>query len=216
VDLSVLAVADEVSSGLYDHFTPSQWPGVDIIVSCGDVPPDYLDYLGGRLNAPVFFVRGNHDGTYSRDAYYGSENLHGRTTSYRGVRIAGFEGSMRYNDRDVQYTEREMRSLVKRAELRSLVQGVPQIVVTHAPIAGVHDGTDLAHRGFQCFRRLIEAWKPDYFVHGHTHWHYGRECVTGVHGSSVINAFPYALFRVKPGTPRRPAIRTVGSGIWGR
>ncbi|QLQ07363.1 MAG: hypothetical protein HZY76_15965 [Anaerolineae bacterium] len=33
---------------------------IDAIVSCGDLPFYYLEYLAGVLNAPTYFVFGNH------------------------------------------------------------------------------------------------------------------------------------------------------------
>ena len=47
------------------------------------------------------------------------------------------------------------------------------ILVTHAPAKGVNDLSDLPHRGFACFRRLIEKYRPKLFIHGHVHATYG-------------------------------------------
>ena len=61
----------------------------------------------------------------------------------------------------------------------------------HAPVAGFGDGEDYAHRGFACFRNLIEKYKPKYLVHGHIHMTYGtdipREQQLG--DTKIINAY---------------------------
>src|SRR5438309_7445230 len=94
---TILAIADRVSETLYDHFRPERWRDVDLVLSCGDLPPEYLDFLCTTLNVPIFYVRGNHDGGYRSDRYDGCVNVHGRIVSWKGILIAGFEGSYRYN-----------------------------------------------------------------------------------------------------------------------
>ncbi|HLJ66207.1 MAG TPA: metallophosphoesterase [Chloroflexota bacterium] len=205
--LTVLAVADQVSPYIYDHFTPEPWSGVDLVLSCGDLPPEYLDFLCTQLNVPVFYVRGNHDCSYGLSQYDGCVSVHGRVVEYRGMRIAGFNGCRRYNRGGCQFSERQMRREIHQTRLHTLRHGLPDIVVTHAPPAGCHDGPDLCHRGFDCFRRLIEVWQPQVFVHGHTHGHYGSERISRLGATAVINAFPYRLFRVTPGARR---IRVAG------
>ncbi len=47
------------------------------------------------------------------------------------------------------------------------------ILLTHAPAAGMGDLDDLPHRGFECFNTALESWGADYMVHGHVHQSYG-------------------------------------------
>lgn len=199
--LSVLAVADEVSPILFDHFDRQRWQGIDCIVSCGDLPPDYLDFLGTRLGAPVFFVRGNHDGAYPKSDYAVGQNLHGRIVEYRAVYMAGFEGCRRYNHGEPQYTEREMRRFVRRERFAAFRHGAPDLMVTHAPPAGIHDGEDECHRGFGCFTRLIDLWKPAFLIHGHAHAYDRKPAITVVGRTTVINAYPYYRFEVPERVP---------------
>lgn len=194
--LTVLAIADEVAPLLHDHFRPERWRGVDLVLSCGDLPPEYLDLFCTSLSVPVFYVRGNHDASYQHERYDGYENLHGRIVTYQGLRLAGFEGCQRYNQGRYQYTEREMGAVVRRVKRQALRHGTPDIILTHAPPAGCHDGDDLCHRGFDCFTSAIETWQPAYLVHGHTHAYYGQQKVSTVQQTSVINAFPYRVFEI--------------------
>src|ERR671915_32603 len=55
----LLAVADEVDHALYSGTVGRLAP--DVIVACGDLPFDYLEYLLTMLNVPLLFVPGNHD-----------------------------------------------------------------------------------------------------------------------------------------------------------
>ncbi|MGA8924490.1 MAG: hypothetical protein WB682_15225, partial [Candidatus Dormiibacterota bacterium] len=55
----ILAVADEVDEKLEGDKLPALRP--DVVLSCGDLPFDYLEYLVSRLDVPLLYVPGNHD-----------------------------------------------------------------------------------------------------------------------------------------------------------
>ncbi len=194
--LTILTIADAVSPLLYDHFQSERWREVDFVLSAGDLSPDYLDFLCTALCVPVFYVRGNHDARYRREWYDGCINLHGRVMRHRGLVLAGFEGSQRYNQGACQYTERQMARLVRRVDWRSRLIGRPDIVLTHAPLAGCHDGADPCHRGFTCFRKATEAWGPAYWVHGHVHAYNRAPALSQIEGTTVVNAFPYRVIKI--------------------
>ncbi len=206
--ITILAIADAVSPVLYDHFQADRWRQVDLILSAGDLPPEYLDFLCSSLNVPIFYVRGNHDSRYETSRFDGSENVHGRIVTYNGLRIAGFEGCQRYNNvRSCQYSEAEMRRIVRWTRLKALRHGAPDIILSHAPPAGCHDDADLCHRGFECFREAIDTWKPSLFVHGHVHAYTRHPPASSLGDTTVVNAYPYRLLTLpQPGSATRPAI----------
>jgi Icc-related predicted phosphoesterase len=109
--MKVLAVADTVERGLYDHFNSGHWQkaGIELIVSCGDLKPGYLDFLVSVFNVPCYYVRGNHDVTYAESPPGGCVDLHERVQRFKGVAFFGLEGSHWYNGGPAQYTERQMR-----------------------------------------------------------------------------------------------------------
>lgn len=194
--LTVLAVADQVSDCLYDRFQRDRWAHIDLILSCGDLPPTYLDFLCSMFNVPVLFVRGNHDGQYSARDYQGCSDVHGKIVRCKGLRVAGFEGSLRYNEREPEYTEAQMRRKVWRSRARALLTGAPDIVLTHAPPYGCHDASDPCHQGFHAFRTAIDAWQPAFWIHGHMHAYEGAQPPATIGTTSVINAYPYTVFQV--------------------
>ena len=63
--MKILLVADEESKFLWDHYQPGALGGIDLILSCGDLKADYLSFLVTMGHAPVYYVHGNHDGSYS-------------------------------------------------------------------------------------------------------------------------------------------------------
>ena len=73
------------------------------------------------------------------------------------------------------------------------------ILLTHAPAAGMGDLDDLPHRGFECFNTALESWNPDYMVHGHVHQSYGCDFQRErqhVCGTTIINACGYTQFEL--------------------
>jgi Icc-related predicted phosphoesterase len=71
------------------------------------------------------------------------------------------------------------------------------ILVTHSPPFGVHDESDLAHRGFKAFLPLISFFKPRYHFHGHVHV-YRNDAVreTNYKQTKIVNVYPFRLITV--------------------
>ena len=103
----------------------------------------------------------------------------------------GLGGSNRYKPGKNQYTQKEMTKRVKKLWWKLKRKNGFDVLVTHSPAKGLHDGEDVCHTGFDVFNRLIEQYKPRYFVHGHVHMSYGRQFVRldKVGETTVINAY---------------------------
>lgn len=201
--MHILAVSDTPERLLYDNFKRERWQGkVDLILSCGDLSQNYLEFLVSVLDVPLLYVAGNHDTTYRAQPPGGCEDIDGRLVTIGGLRIAGVAGSMRYNagSDEYQYTERQMAWKMRKLEWKVRRAGGVDIVISHAaPLycpsykkcpapsgpgrACVHpecpshldvclDATDLAHRGFESFHRFIDRHTPRYWLHGHNHLTY--------------------------------------------
>ena len=52
--MRILAIADVEAKALWDHFDRRRLEGVDMILSCGDLDPQYLSFLATFTAAPVF------------------------------------------------------------------------------------------------------------------------------------------------------------------
>jgi len=199
----ILAVTDEVDRRLYGcSGLRDRLGSPDLIVGCGDLPSYYLDYLVSQIDAPLYAVHGNHDAPPEPGAAdnldgCGATWIGGRSVAADGVLLAGFDGSLRYNRGRYQSTESEMRAavlwLAPRLWLNRLRYGrALDILVTHAPPAGVHDGPDATHRGFRAFRWLLDTFRPRYHLHGHAHVYDRRVPTrTQVGRTEVVNVYPY-------------------------
>ena len=189
--MKILFIADEESKIYWDFFKKEQFEGIDLIISCGDLKPEYLSFLATMTTVPVLYVRGNHDDKYEKYPPEGCICIEDCIYNFNGIRILGLGGSYRYKPGINQYTEFQMTRRVSKLFWKITFNRGFDILVTHSPAKGVHDGEDMCHRGFQIFNRLIAKYHPKYFVHGHVHMNYGRQFPREDHigDTCVVNAF---------------------------
>ena len=194
--MRILAIADEESAYLWDHFEKSKLENIDLIISCGDLEPTYLSFLATFTSAPVVYVHGNHDTKYDKIPPEGCTCIDDKIFVYKGIRILGLGGSMRYKPGAYQYTERDMRKRIGKLWFKLLRHRGFDILVTHAPAYQLNDGRDLPHQGFKAFVALIEKYRPKFFLHGHVHMSYGRnhKRYDKYQDTHVINALERCVF----------------------
>jgi hypothetical protein len=169
--IRILAVSDEPDPSLDAAATRSRIGGVDLVIGAGDLEPDYLGFVADAFDAPLRYVRGNHDvgpaWSASRRSQLPEPMSDGRIVTEAGLRLLGFSGSPVYNDRGMQVSALGMWA--KAIGSWSAAQRArPLLVVTHAPPRDLNDDTDRAHRGFTAFRWLVDRLSPPLWLHGHT------------------------------------------------
>lgn len=190
--MKILVLADEESKSLWDYYTPDKVEGIDLIISCGDLNAAYLEFLVTLSSCPVLYVPGNHDSAYVNHPPEGCENIDGRIYNHYGIRIMGLGGSMKYKDGPYMYSEKQMRSRVRKLYPGIIKNRGVDIFVTHAPARGYGDMDDLPHRGYDCFNSLLNICHPAYMLHGHVHASYMSGFRRETHhpsGTVIINAF---------------------------
>jgi Icc-related predicted phosphoesterase len=221
----ILAVADAKHPALDSHFEPERWRGVELLLGCGDLPADYLDYLATSLGVPFLYVRGNHDANLWERGQAVGENIDGRLVRYKGLNIVGFEGCAWYGGKGIEYSQLQMRWRVYSALPMLLMSRRVDLVVSHAPPA-LRPGEamaveqdlsarvdlsaplrvlpdapeipeDHAHRGFFAFTTLLRWFRPRLWLHGHVHLNYSRASRVRRHGRTLIaSAYQYVLLDV--------------------
>jgi len=189
--LKILCISDQIDPQVYSPAIRERFADVDLILSAGDLPLDYLDYIISNLNKPLFFVFGNHH--IEELKYYkrlwdftliqndekeffgcGAVHLGTKVMKEENLILAGLGGSMRYNNGANQYTDFQMfieiTKLIPRLLWNRLFHGrFLDILLTHAPPKGIHDKNDKCHWGFKTFLWFMKVFKPKYLVHGHIH-----------------------------------------------
>ena len=203
--MKILAIADEPSNRLWSEQCREALRGVDLILSAGDLPGTYLSYLTCFTNAPIVYVRGNHDDRYLQVPPEGCLCAEDAVVRVKGVRILGLGGSIRYRPDGLNmFTEKEMKSRIAALRFRLRATGGYDILLTHSPIRGLGDQENNTHRGFECFRPLLDKYPPAVMVHGHVHQAYSAhfERVREYNGIPVINASTSYLFDL-PETPNK-------------
>jgi len=210
--MRILTISDEIVLALYSPTLPARLGKIDLVLSCGDLPFYYIDFVSSVLGAPCYYVFGNHaqgleHGYPVAGLQMSGFNLDGRLICERGVLIAGLEGARRYNlTPRFQYTEMEMWLKIA-ALIPALLRARARhgrfldILITHAPPLGIHDGPDRAHRGFGAFLRFMRWFRPRLLIHGHKHVYGHKETtVTQYHQTTVINTFGYRVIEISEQT----------------
>lgn len=208
--MRILALSDQIHPFIHQARFPSNLPPFELVLVAGDLPGSYIEFVATKVSVPVVYVYGNHKEEYVQD-YLGNLTppggaipAHGRIVRVAGLRIAGWGGAPRYNDRDFgQYAESQaqMRFLSWYPVLtpRRLASGHGvDILLSHAPPPGPHAGSDFAHRGSTALGWFHRLYRPRVHIHGHVHLYEAqpqREYLSP-EGIRVINTFEYTLIEL--------------------
>ena len=221
--MKILCVADHIDPLVYSPAVKKRFASINLVLSAGDLPMEYLGFISASLNKPVLFVFGNHNLQHlkrfrrwglSTDAeigmltdgaitnFFGSTYIGSRIVYRKGLLIGGLGGCRRYNRGENQFTEfqmlRRMLVMVPRLIWNRIVHGrFIDILLTHAPPRGVNDRSDPTHRGFSVFHWFVNWFKPAYLLHGHVHLYDLNAVRESVLGSTrVINVYNHHVIEI--------------------
>ncbi len=193
--MKILVVSDEESPYIWDYFDPERFRGVELILSCGDLDSRYLSFLATMIPAEVLYVRGNHDKIYARRPPEGCTCIDDTLFVYKGLRIFGLGGCRGpRGPEQLEFTERQMARRIARRRF-ALRNGV-DILVTHAPAAGLGDRPDEFHRGFEVFRGFLDRYQPAWHFYGHVHNYSHHQPVIQYGPTTLMNACGYHLLDI--------------------
>ncbi len=210
--MKILCISDHIDPLVYSNSIKERFADVDIVLSAGDLPLDYLDFIVSSLNKPLFFVFGNHNlkgfsrqqtdhFDYSDNFSYSIGAVHAasRVIKEDSLIIAGLGGSMKYNNGENQYTNFQMNlkiiKMIPKLFFYKIFYGrYLDILLTHASPQGIHDREDYCHRGFPAFLWFMRFFKPKYLIHGHIHLYDLSEVrTTKYYDTCVINAYSHYI-----------------------
>jgi Icc-related predicted phosphoesterase len=204
--MKILCISDQIDPLVYSSSIKERFKDVDLILSAGDLPLDYLDFVVSSLNKPLLFVFGNHHveapeqngAAFGADGY-GATHIGCRVVREGGLIVAGLGGSMRYNRGYNQYTNFQMYGqilrLIPALLFNRLFRGrFLDVLLTHAAPRGIHDREDLCHRGFGAFLWFMRVFKPKYLINGHIHlYDFSEVRSTEYKKTQVINAYSHYI-----------------------
>jgi Icc-related predicted phosphoesterase len=204
--MKILAVSDAEVGLIHSPGVRSRFKDVDLIISCGDLQFNYLEYIINALDVPMYYVLGNHafrldraDGA-RQTSIWGATNLHQQVIrDCSGILLAGIEGSILYNFGPHQYSQGDMWlkviGLIPGLLINKIRYGrYLDIFVTHAPPWKIHDSNDRPHMGIKAFLWLDKVFQPLYHLHGHIHvYRQDATIETQIGKTKVINTYGYRV-----------------------
>lgn len=211
--MRALVIADQETDILWGRFDKARFSNVDIVIACGDLKPAYLTFLVTMLPVPVLYVYGNHDRRYAPEDYQGCTCIDGSVFTYRGIRFMGLGGVCSAAPKPHHYSEAQMRRRIRRLMPKVAYSGGFDVLVTHSAPQDVGDGEGY-HKGFACFRELMDVFKPAYCFHGHQHLNYAPMSIRcRQYGSTqVVNGFGWTVVEL----PEHPAPRLTAKAFLNR
>ena len=127
--MKILCVSDATDTLIYSENAPERYKDVDFVISSGDLPLRYYDYIQTVLKKDVIYVYGNHnledfDRAMGKGPVMGPNFspimplvfpgmlLDGKVIRLKnsGLLVAGLGGSMLYNYGKSQYSEGQMKN----------------------------------------------------------------------------------------------------------
>ena len=138
--MKILCISDATDTLIYSSVAPELYRDVDFVISAGDLPLRYYDYIQTMIRKDVWWVYGNHNledfdrmlgkGITSTDVLGGFSGMGGAGAmpSFGGffldgkclydkkhdLIIAGLGGSMHYNNGQSQYSEKQMQKRINK------------------------------------------------------------------------------------------------------
>jgi Icc-related predicted phosphoesterase len=207
--MKILAISDQIIDRIYSISVRETYPDVQAILSCGDLPYEYLEFLVSIYNVPLLYVPGNHDPEYTlhdaRSRAHGCENIDGSTLFLKGLFFAGLGGSVQYQPGTPnQYTQQAMflrvyRMLPALAWQKIRYRRTLDVLLTHSPPFGIHDDDDPAHHGLHALNLLVRLARPRHLLHGHTIFYRQnlQDHVTHYNGTKIINIYPFRVMNLE-------------------
>jgi hypothetical protein len=199
--IRILAVSDEMDPALQDVRNRKTIGSIDVILGCGDLAGEDLAFVADLVDAPLIYVRGNHDGgqRWERAAKHLPEAAES-TCVHResGLAVVGLTWPGHTGKEALRSEGGAWRQVVRLA-LRRLGHGDPVVVISHVPPLGLGDIPSRGyHRGFHAYRWLLERVQPPLWLHGHTpmaacrDWVLvsGKTTIVNVTGAVVIELLP--------------------------
>jgi Icc-related predicted phosphoesterase len=151
----------------------------DVIILLGDITSSTIKYILKKFdNKPIYGIYGNHDSSgvfdsvdrildmeyeiYGKNRLYSINNIHLKTEFWGDVALTGLNGSVKYKDNMIGYSQEEALKL-----------SIPFSNILFSHETGYHyidnKENQKSHEGFQVISKYIKEKQPQYHIFGHHH-----------------------------------------------
>lgn len=202
--MKILCISDKISDLIYSSNAKERFKNIDLILSCGDLPFNYYEFIMSTLNKPLFYVMGNHE--QSKDSEYrnffdkyNTRNLTGKVIDYNGIIIGGLSNCKK-SGKDAEFDTTECGQHFEIMKMKPALwknkifkKHYIDIFVTHSPAYKLNDlETDLCHSGFKAYTKFIDKYSPKYNIHGHIHlYDKNQNRIFNYKNTTIINVYEY-------------------------
>lgn len=219
--VTTLVIADEIAPELTAGTLRDIDP--DLVLSAGDLPFDYVEWVASTVRCQTVYVPGNHDpeNTARRDGAHGAwgdvgmireaPRPHGvlhadlDVVQAAGLTIAGLGGCVRYREGPHQYTQRQYVGRANKLMRRARRRGPVDVLLTHAPPYNLGDQPDRPHVGIEALHTVLARLEPTWHLHGHIH-PYGLTMPDRQVGRTTLrNVIPWRVLDITPRVSRQAA-----------
>jgi uncharacterized protein len=206
--IRLLAASDEREPAMEFEQNRQAIAPLDGVIGCGDLDPHWLAFLADAFQAPLVYVRGNHDrgGDWDeRDRVVPEPLAAGATTRLAGILVGGLEWPIagRGDNRrrpDLAWWQ-ALRLFAGRLRPAATRRHEPIVMISHVAPEGAGDvPTDLYHRGFRAYRWLLDRMRPPLWLHGHTTTALVPELQVRAGSTTVVNVTGAVLVELLPPT----------------
>jgi uncharacterized protein len=217
----ILAISDEEK--LYNSsFNNKKLNNIDILVSCGDLSPNYLEFIIHKtMPKHRIMVHGNHDKIYFPFNY---EHVNeGYSDIFKGMyvlnnafyeidkkefnlkkdlSIVGFSGANAYGIEPFFLNKKKINSFHRKNKIKDffLNYNLPKIVLSHcAPdINNLFNGIDSFHKPSKSLANIYNLFLPNLWFYGHIHPNYTNQkldfkIIVNNKPTYLLNAVPYKV-----------------------
>jgi len=204
--IRLLAASDERDPSMEVEANRQAIAPLDGVIGCGDLDPGWLAFLADSFQAPLVYVRGNHDrgGDWDvRDRVVPEPLGSGSTTRVAGILIGGLE----WPDAGAAHNRRRgdlawwhvVRLVLARFRPAARRRDEPLVVISHVAPEGAGDvSTDVYHRGFGAYRWLLDRLRPPLWLHGHTTTALVPELQVSAGPTTVVNVTGAVVVELLP------------------
>jgi uncharacterized protein len=209
--MKILCISDKVSNIIYSKNIVKRFSDIDLILSCGDLPFNYYDFIMSTLNKPLYYVMGNHEpGKYSKERSlfdkYKVKDLTGKIINFNGLIIGGCSGGK--NEKTIEdwnSTEFGQSLNIYRIKWNLFKKQLFKkkkidIFVSHSPAFSLNDATsenDSYHHGFKTYKNFIDKFSPTYHIHGHLHiYDKNKKRILQYRNTTIINVYEYYILNI--------------------